>query len=253
MTETTKKRRGPVGRLDLDTIVAAGLTIAARPATRSISVRDLGTHLQADPTAIYRHVRNKDGLIQVLLDRITGMTVDRITVDPSDWREYLRQSSQYTFDVFMEYPAIGAEATRLSSEGTQELRVVEGILTAFASAGLNPADRLRYFGIWSVYVLSFCAGAARERMDSGDPQEPSYWLDRDLSQAGGDYPQVAAAREGLLELTDVGAYRDGVNLILESALAAAGAALADRGDRDPDRTPAIGDRRSPMNVEETAT
>jgi AcrR family transcriptional regulator len=201
-------------RLDLETIVLAGLALASKPGP--VRVRDLGAILGADPTAIYRHVSSKDGLVRVLLDRITGMVIDRIQVQPSDWRAYLRECSTLTFEVFMQYPAIGAEAIRLSSDGDNELRIVDGVLSAFRHAGLNEADCVRYYGIWSVFVLSFAAGAARERLDRGLDEGDRPWLDRHLSGAP-DFPEVGRHRDLLERITHEGAYADGVDLILRSA------------------------------------
>jgi AcrR family transcriptional regulator len=55
-------------KLDPERIIAAGLELAARPGVSAISVRELGTMLGADPTAIYRHFRSKDDLMRSLLD-----------------------------------------------------------------------------------------------------------------------------------------------------------------------------------------
>jgi AcrR family transcriptional regulator len=226
VTSSARRRRGPIGRLDLETIVTAGLTIAARPHVKSISVRDLGSFLKADPTAIYRHVESKDGLIRLLLDRLTGMTLSRIAAPPENWKTYLRESARSTLEVFTEYPSIGAEAVRLSSDGSQELDVIEGILAAFAQAGLDHSDRIRFYGIWSVFLISFCSGAARERMESDDRGAPSAWVDRNLDDAENRHPQVQQARAELVALTDVEVYMHGVELIIQAAETAALAATA---------------------------
>jgi AcrR family transcriptional regulator len=204
-------------RLDLDGIVSAGLEIASRPGTQAVTVRELGAALGADPTAIYRHVRSKDGLVQVLLDRVIGMAVERIEAPTSDWREYLRQSAEHTMATFIEYPAVGAEAIRLSSDGDAELHIVEGVLEAFQHAGLDEAERVRFYAIWSVYVVSFCAGVARERMDSGRGTESVAWLGRSLDPAVGDFPEVERNRERLRLVGDIDAFRGGLELIIDAA------------------------------------
>ncbi len=208
-------------RLDLDAIVVAGLAIASRPGTHSVTVRELGTELGADPTAIYRHVRNKDGLIRVLLDRIVGIAASRVTATPSDWREFLRQSAEQSLAVYVEYPAIGSEAVRLSSDGVHELRVIDNALAAFGHAGLDEPGRVRFYGMWSVHVVSFCAGLARERLDSGHGPEPRPWLDRSIDTVPGEYPEVDRMRETLRSLTDVDAFRDGLEVLLDAAERAA--------------------------------
>jgi hypothetical protein len=151
------------------------------------------------------------------------MTLSRTESLPENWKAYLRESAHNTLAVFTEYPSIGAEAVRLSSDGSQELDVIEGILAAFAHAGLDESERIRFYGIWSVYVVSFCAGAARERMGSEDREAPSPWLDRNFNDAENTHPQVRKARSALIALTDVDAFENGVELIIQAAETAAGA------------------------------
>lgn len=208
-------------RLDLDAIVTAGLAIASRPDTQAVTVRELGAYLGADPTAIYRYVRSKDGLVQVLLDRIIGMAVERIEAPTSDWREHLRQSAEQTLATFIEYPAIGAEAVRLSSDGVNELHIIEGVLESFGHAGLDDAERVRFYGIWSVYVVSFCAGIARDRMTSPHGSEPVVWLGRSIDSPPGEFPDIDRTRALLFGVTDIGSFRDGLELLLDAAEAAA--------------------------------
>jgi AcrR family transcriptional regulator len=220
MPDATARRTA--ARLDLETIVTAGLAIASRPGTQAVTVRELGAQLGADPTAIYRYVRSKDGLVQVLLDRIIGMAVDRVEAPTSEWREYLRQSSEHTLATFVEYPAIGAEAVRLSSDGDNELHIIEGVLDAFGHAGLDDIERVRFYAIWSVFVISFCAGVARDRMSSDHGSEPFVWLGRSLESRSGAFPQIDRNRERLRGVTDIGAFHDGLELLLDAAERAAG-------------------------------
>src|SRR6185312_12110811 len=78
-------------RLDRETIITAGLNLAAVPGCSTISVRELGHSLDADPTAIYRHFRNKEHLMRELLDELIERSVVAVTADPEDWRQRLLQ------------------------------------------------------------------------------------------------------------------------------------------------------------------
>jgi AcrR family transcriptional regulator len=225
MSEATQRRerngRGVAPRLDLEAIVTAGLAIASRPDVHAVTVRELGSYLGVDPTAIYRHVRSKDGLVQVLLDRIIGIAVERTVATPSRWRDYLLQTAENTLDTFIEYPAIGAEAVRLSSDGVNELHIIEGVLSAFGHAGLDDVERVRFYGVWSVYVVSFCSGVARDRMSTARGTEPLAWLGRSIDAKPGEFPEIDRNRRRLLEVTDVDAFRDGLELVLDAAERAA--------------------------------
>ncbi|PPL15513.1 TetR family transcriptional regulator, partial [Microterricola pindariensis] len=123
--------------LDRDRIIAAGLELAAKPGSLSISVRELGNRLGTDPTAIYRHFRNKEQLMQALLDEVIMRSVTDVTADPSEWQERLRQLAAATLHHFVLYPAVAIEATVLTTQGPGELGAVELMLDAFSRAGLD--------------------------------------------------------------------------------------------------------------------
>lgn len=207
----------PTKRLDTSSILEAALDLAREPGAKSVTVRQLGTRLGADPTAIYRYFRSKDDLMRALLDAILGIALGRGSATPDDWQLYLRESAENTLDVFLEYPTIGAEAMRLNSGATNELRSVEGILHAFAAAGLDGEQSVRHYGIYSGFVLSFCSGIAHGRrltaeQDAGD----SAWIDQ-LSATRATHPHIMDHRDELLALRDRDIFRSAIALIIEDA------------------------------------
>ena len=137
MATATGSARGPEAggstraRLDRESIIAAGLELAAS-GTSTISVRELGTHLGADPTAIYRHFRSKEHLMQALLDELTSRSLAAVTADAADWRDRLRQLAASTLALYAAHPAVGAEAIVLTTHGPGELEAIELMLEAFS-------------------------------------------------------------------------------------------------------------------------
>ena len=99
-------------RLDRDTILAAALELAATPGVSTISFRELGAHLSVDPTAVYRHFRNKEDLMKALLDELALRGIAQIDVPVEDWRGRLRAISMSTLRQFELYPAIDLQDGR---------------------------------------------------------------------------------------------------------------------------------------------
>lgn len=210
-------------RLDAETIIAAGLQIASRPGATTVTVRELGTLLEADPTAIYRHFRNKEALMRALLDRVSAMSLERVTAPREKWRERLSQLASATLELFTEYPAIGVEAIVINTEGPAELEVVELILDALSVAGLEGEDIVRIYAALSAYVLSFAAGIALEHTARGGSaiDEPREWLGRSLPVSAATHPNITALREPLLALRSREIYFVGVEALLDAAEATA--------------------------------
>ena len=200
------------GRLDTEVIVQAGLELARLG--KPLTVRALGTSLGADPTAIYRHFRNKDELMKALLDRVMQLAHESVTVSPADWRAYLRESVEATVRTFAHYPAIGVEAPRLSTGGAGEQAATEGLLTAFRHAGLSGSELVRHYMILSGHVLTFASLAART-----GGEEP--WLDRPITFSADVDASVAALRPELEAITERDIREQTVELVIESAERAA--------------------------------
>ena len=99
MPQTQDAEKSPArARLDAAMIIEAGLELASTPGVTSISVRELGTQLGADPTAIYRHFRSKDALMGALLDELNARAIASIDVPAEDWAARLRRLAEVTLD-----------------------------------------------------------------------------------------------------------------------------------------------------------
>ena len=205
-------------KLDREAIIAAGLELAATPGTTSISVRDLGTHLGSDPTAIYRHFRSKGDLMAALLDELTVRTIAEIDEKPEDWEGRLRHLSRATLDWMSRYPAIGSEAIVLTTHGPGELGAIELTLDAFQRAGLEGDEAVRHYALLASHMLASAAGIARARAEYGSHDgEGSPWFDEPPLADPRRYPLIAAHGPALADLQDTDLYFLGVELVIESA------------------------------------
>lgn len=210
-------------RLDPEAIVAAGLALSARPGVTALTVRDLGTALGADPTAIYRHFRGKDALMRALLEALHTEALARRTVPPSParWRESLTEYADITLDLMCTHPAIAAEATTLTTNGPAEAATIEYILEAFTHAGLRDEALVRHYAVYSSYVLSQSAGIARAR--SSRPGN-GLWLEGPLLLDATERPLMTRLAASLAELRDEEIMRLGVASILDAAEGTGGSA-----------------------------
>jgi len=212
-------------RIDRESIVAAGLSIASRPNAPAITVRELGKYLGADPTSIYRHFRNKDDVMRALLEHLMALTLERVTAPREQWRERLRQMAAATFELYMQYPAIGAEAIHLSTNGPAELNIVEAMLDCMEVAGLNDEEAVRHYAAVSTYVLAYASGIAGSQGDrDGENPDDAAWLSRSLPMSPATHPRVNALRDALVSLDDRDAYDMGVEALLDAIEANAGRA-----------------------------
>lgn len=219
-TQDAEKTTGRA-RLDAAMIIEAGLELASTPGVTSISVRDLGARLGADPTAIYRHFRSKDALMEALLDELNGRAVASIDVPADDWAARLRRLAEVTLDWYGRYPAIAIEATSLTTHGPGELAAIEFMLDAFHRAGLRDGELIRHYALLASHVLAVSAGIARSRAERGGDDDTSPWFDAPLLADPRSFPLIAANAAALADLQDRELFLMGVDVIIESASRAA--------------------------------
>lgn len=213
-------------RLDRETIVRAGLGIAARARITAISVRTLGSELGVDPTAVYRHFRNKDDLMRALLDELQAGVLKRLPANEI-WHERLRRLARVTLETFVERPSIAVEATVLTTNGPAEIATIEFILAAFAEAGLSGDDLVRHYALFASYLLSEAAGIARGRAGSANRDVDSdAWFEGPLLVDPLEHSHVASVAAELRDLRDGEIFAMGVELIIDSAVRASTAAAA---------------------------
>lgn len=214
-------------QLDADTILSAALRLARDGGTEPLTVRRLGKELGADPTAIYRHFRDKDELIRAVIDRLIGDGAAGIDVE-ADWRTRLGTLADVTLEIFTAHPTIGAEAATRTTGGQGELAAVDLIIRAMVEAGLGPDDSVRYYAVFSSYLLAFCSAQARALLVAGPTafDDDPRWVGGSSALSVSRLPAVAAVRDRLEALRDRDVYRVGVEVILDAVEAQARAAAS---------------------------
>ncbi len=217
MTEAQDIHGAPRTRLTRDRIIEAGLELASRADNSAVSVRNIGAVLGVDPTAAYRYFPSKQALMQALLDELIARALVRVDRS-ADWRTRLRELATATLEQFTAYPAIGTEATVLTTNGPAETETIELVLEAFAEAGIGGVDLVRYYTLYSSFVLSEAAGIAHARSSQSDPHgAENLWFEGPLLVDPTKHPHLASAAVELLALRDHDIYRFGVDSVIESA------------------------------------
>ncbi|MFB9951634.1 TetR/AcrR family transcriptional regulator [Rhizobium puerariae] len=120
----------------MERIVAAALRITDAHGLEALSMRKLGAELGVDPMAIYRHLPNKDALLNSLVSAVFSRM--ELNSDPqAPWRERVNEWACAYRDLILSHPAfirqVAANATmaRAASGAT-----IEPLRSALVDAGL---------------------------------------------------------------------------------------------------------------------
>jgi len=210
---------GGYGRLDRELIIDASLRLASRGSDTEIRFRKLGEELGADPTAVYRHFRNKHALMTALIERLLDDVAASLPPG-DDPATFLEVSADLLFDVFLRHPAVGIHLADNRVVGPSELLLAERILHSLESAGLSGQQLIDHYAVYSGFVLPYIANACRVRVATGSEAIGDVaWIAESAEVTAGAHPLLTRYSEQIAEMDFASTYRKGVNVIVRSVLA----------------------------------
>ena len=194
--------------LSTDAIVDAALQMADAGGLGAVSLRGLAATFGVTPMALYRHVRDKDHL----LDLMAGRLLDELDVGSekeSTWQEELRRLGNSFLALVAAHPAAPFLLSRpFESPGSR--RVGGALLGILDRAGFHPGDAVQLLQALTGMLLgpaihrSTYAAAARRQGATGqrEPMSPA-------AAAGGEPTRQEA------QLTDWASGADADRLVVE--------------------------------------
>ena len=149
------RRRSGKQRLTRDGILSAAQELVDGAGVPALTMRSLAVHIDADPSAVYRHFRNKDALLGALADAaIAEVTGPGAPAPDADWEDVLRETASRLRDLVRRRPGLavivaGAPATADTISATAE------ILQLMRVAGISPGTAEKGLAAVLAYVLGF--------------------------------------------------------------------------------------------------
>src|SRR6266700_1877830 len=128
--------RGPAPAYSRDQITAAAIKIADADGLDALSMRRVARELGAGTMSLYRYVRNKDDLLELMVDAVLGETIPEDFARTGDWRADLRALARLMRAGMTCHPWILARPDPLSF-GPNTFRVSETILSCVDGIGLS--------------------------------------------------------------------------------------------------------------------
>jgi AcrR family transcriptional regulator len=126
------ERRVPLTR---ERVLGTAVELADRDGLEALSMRRLGQELGVDAMALYRHVRNKDDM----LDGIVEVIVAEIERPPSteNWKSALREQSMVSRRVMLRHPWARRVLEERPKGGPVFLAYVESVLATLHGGGFS--------------------------------------------------------------------------------------------------------------------
>ncbi|MGH7860872.1 MAG: TetR/AcrR family transcriptional regulator [Candidatus Dormibacteraceae bacterium] len=90
--ESSGSNRAPWGTISRETVVDAAVNVVSSGGYQDMSIRSLAADLGVAPMTLYRHVDDKDDLLDAVVDRLLARSW-RPSVSKNDWRAWITQAA----------------------------------------------------------------------------------------------------------------------------------------------------------------
>jgi AcrR family transcriptional regulator len=134
--------------------VDAALRVLDRDGIDGVSMRRIAEELGTGPATLYWHVRNKDELFDLVLERVIG-EVQPPEPDPAEWQEQLRDMARRMRAVMTSHRDLARVSLGRWPLGPNALRWLEWILMVTRGAGIPDRDAARVGFLFPLYVIGF--------------------------------------------------------------------------------------------------
>lgn len=190
-----RRRSGRRARLSRDRILRAALELADQDGIEAVTMQRVGHVLGAEAMSLYRHVENKDDLLDGLVDLVFA----EVSLPSPDeaWRDAMRRRAVSMREALLRHPwAVGLLESR-SHPGPTTLAHHEACLATLFAAGFSPALATRVYNILDSYVYGF---ALQESTLPIDTSESLGELAPEIlaQYTSGRYPHLEAVAQALV-------------------------------------------------------
>lgn len=177
----TRERR-PLSR---ERVLRAAVELADREGVEAISLRRLGQELGVEAMAIYRHVRDKDDIVDGAVDAVVG----EIEVgEPSeDWQAAMRALAMAARSVMLRHRWAPAVIVTRQNVGPAMLGQIERVLQILRRGGFTIDAAHHAVHVLGSRILGFTQDPFNDSAQASGPQPPP----DEVVRAFAPYPAVA--------------------------------------------------------------
>lgn len=153
MATRAKHTTRPRAALTRERVLKAAISVADRDGIESLTMRTLGQKLGVEAMSLYNHVRNKEDLLDGMIDAVFS-EID-LPASGVDWRTGMRTRAISAHQVLLEHPwAIGLMESR-STPGPANLRHHDSVLGTLRRAGFSIGMAAHAYSVLDGYIYGF--------------------------------------------------------------------------------------------------
>ena len=201
--------------LGIARIVEAAVALADADGFESLSMRNLAQELDAGPMSLYRHLANKEALLDGMIDVVFSEIYSPVI--GAAWKTELRKRGISAREALRRHPwGVGLMETRMSP-GPASAEHHNAMLGCLREAGFPFRDAVHAYNVLDAYTYGF---ALQEKtIPFETPEQSAEMAKVTVGERGSEYPYLA---EVVVEFATSGGYdyteefEFGLDLILDA-------------------------------------
>jgi TetR/AcrR family tetracycline transcriptional repressor len=212
-TERRKKRRP----LDQAQVVRAAMALLDEAGLDELTMRRLADRLGVKAAALYRHVRNKDELLALLGDEISGEIP--LPTSTGSWQDRLTEMAWNARRGLLAHRDAARVLAATPPAGPQRLRHIEAVLRILRESGLDDRDAARAGYHLNNFITEFAADEARFAAFANQPGSSRRKILAEArrqfkSLPEQEYPTIVALADDLTEDAQDELFQFGIDMCL---------------------------------------
>jgi len=186
--------------LDRAAVLAAALKVLDTEGRPALTMRRIASELDVEAASLYTHVRNKDAIVDGVLD----LVLDEVALPPADlpWRPAITAGWTQYRAALLAHPEAVPLLTERAARSPSQLRLVERSISLLESSGLSTPFAVQAH----VALVAFTLGFVFQEVGRSPGVAP------ELLQSN---PVVRRAISALLEVPVDDRFRAGLDFILD--------------------------------------
>jgi len=188
--------RAPWGSISREEIVEAAVTIVEAGGYEEMSIRSLAAEVGVAPMSLYRHIRDKDDLLDEVVDRLLAGAWRPMAGDDG-WEAWVIEAAANLRQFLVTQPAALHAYLRHPVVSPAAVERMDAMMSVLRRAGLDEATARSAYGALHTYTIGFAALEA--------------------SRAGSvpDSEDVSGLAHQLAAYTTAGQFMEGLRYLLE--------------------------------------
>ena len=182
------RRRRPLSR---ERVLRAAIDLADEGGLESVSMRQLGQVLRVEAMSLYKHVRNKDDILDGMADLVVSEF--EVPAGDADWKTAIRRSAISAHQVLLRHPWASSLIESRLNVGPARLRYLDAVIGVLATAGFPMPTVMRAIMALDSHTYGFVLQELAWPFDEEHAPEIAAAFAQGLP--AGEYPNLMAMAE----------------------------------------------------------